>query len=315
MPNIGTPPWTRRRREWKEGIEKRFQDGEISREQADIELNGDPQETQNWLKEKGEDILCPKCPYPLRPEYQGKLVWLTGAPGSGKSTTALLLAKHKGFVYYEMDCFDFVMNPFIPANTDDDQYTLMKNQNPLVGKERAEREELVRVNEEIFDKWLAGKEMSEEDLKIVDARYKCLGEDIKRERKRVGGDWVIAGCATTKDDRDYVRKYLGPDLLMIIMHVDKETVGPRLKKRHEGEDDEVGEDGAEYLGKLTAVVEDKFPEEKNTEEIQLKGNESKEEVIERVNEVIENHFKKSKTEQKGGNVENVEMDNCKCLIQ
>lgn len=95
-----TPPWNTGNKEWIESVEKRYQDGEISREKADLKLklaNAEiSNEDQNWLKEKGEDILNPLCPYPLRPEHQGKLVWLTGTPGSGKSTTAHLLAKHKG---------------------------------------------------------------------------------------------------------------------------------------------------------------------------------------------------------------------------
>ena len=108
MPNIGTPPWERREKEeyyghggkkHQEIVEKRVQAGEITREEGDLELDYKYQE-EKWFREKGEDILCPKCPYPLRPEYQGKLVWLTGAPGSGKSTTALLLAKHKGTILW-----------------------------------------------------------------------------------------------------------------------------------------------------------------------------------------------------------------------
>ena len=104
MPNSGTPPWARRGKEGDYGhggkkhqelVEKRVQDGLITREEADLELDSKYQE-EKWFREKGEDILSPKCPYPLRPEFQGMLVWLTGAPGSDKSTTTLLLAKHKG---------------------------------------------------------------------------------------------------------------------------------------------------------------------------------------------------------------------------
>ena len=35
----------------------------------------------------------------------GKLIWITGPPGTGKSTTAQCLARDHGYVYYEADCF------------------------------------------------------------------------------------------------------------------------------------------------------------------------------------------------------------------
>ena len=101
MPNIGTPPWKKPeyQREKEEGrkrkIEARLARGEITQEEAGLELDHEYQQ-EKWLRENGEDINAPACPYPLRPEYQGRLVWLTGAPGSGKSTTARLLAKQKG---------------------------------------------------------------------------------------------------------------------------------------------------------------------------------------------------------------------------
>ena len=37
--------------------------------------------------------------------FQGRMIWMTGAPGMGKSTTAQILARNHGFVYYEADCF------------------------------------------------------------------------------------------------------------------------------------------------------------------------------------------------------------------
>ena len=37
--------------------------------------------------------------------FKGRIIWVTGAPGMGKSTTAQILARNHGFVYYEADCF------------------------------------------------------------------------------------------------------------------------------------------------------------------------------------------------------------------
>ena len=47
----------------------------------------------------GEPIEAPPCPYKIQPENQGKLLWITGAAGMGKSTSAQLLARNKGMYF------------------------------------------------------------------------------------------------------------------------------------------------------------------------------------------------------------------------
>ena len=44
----------------------------------------------------GDPIDAPPGPYQVQPEVQGQLLWLTGGPGTGKSTTAQLLGRLKG---------------------------------------------------------------------------------------------------------------------------------------------------------------------------------------------------------------------------
>ena len=77
----------------------------------------------------GDPISAPPGPYKVQPQVKGRFLWINGAPGLGKSTTAQLLAREKGiikivliifhhlfvgFVYYEMDCFFALRNPYIP---------------------------------------------------------------------------------------------------------------------------------------------------------------------------------------------------------
>ena len=48
-------------------------------------------------EDQGDPISAPPGPYTIQPHVRGKLLWLTGPPGLGKSTTAQLLAREKGF--------------------------------------------------------------------------------------------------------------------------------------------------------------------------------------------------------------------------
>ena len=44
----------------------------------------------------GDPIEAPPGPYKIQPDNQGKLLWITGSPGVGKSTSAQLLGRKKG---------------------------------------------------------------------------------------------------------------------------------------------------------------------------------------------------------------------------
>ena len=58
------------------------------------------------------------------------MVWLSGPPGAGKSTTALLMGKENGFVFWEADCTINGLNPYLPVDTDYATLALMQ-QPPL----------------------------------------------------------------------------------------------------------------------------------------------------------------------------------------
>ena len=68
------------------------------------------------LADSREPADAPSCHYKIQPENQGKLVWLSGPPGAGKSTTGQLMSKESDWVYYEADCTGSFINPFVPSD-------------------------------------------------------------------------------------------------------------------------------------------------------------------------------------------------------
>ena len=71
------------------------------------------------MLENRDPMEAPSCPYTIQREKQGKLVWLSGPPGVGKSTTGKLLAQKDNFIFYEGDCLMNHLNPFIPLDVEE----------------------------------------------------------------------------------------------------------------------------------------------------------------------------------------------------
>ena len=53
-----------------------------------------------------------------RPGTPGKVYWLSGPPGAGKSTTCQLMARNNDYIYYEADCVMQLINPFTDVHAD-----------------------------------------------------------------------------------------------------------------------------------------------------------------------------------------------------
>ena len=74
------------------------------------------------------------------------------------------------------------------------------------------------------------------DRRPSDYYFKLMAENIKAERERVGGDWIVAFALKKRLDRDIFRKIIGPDLLSIVLDISLDLVKERLQGRGEGED-------------------------------------------------------------------------------
>ena len=150
---------------------------------------------------EGDPVSSPPSHYKLQPERQGRLVWLSGPPGSGKSTLAQLMSKQHGFVYYEGDCFFNTTNPYIPPDVENPTVAQVK-QRKLVGEGVKERKEAGRACQKEMEVWVTG---GEPDWGVLEAGFRMMCQDVASERRRMGGDWVVAGVLFNSRLRDIAR--------------------------------------------------------------------------------------------------------------
>jgi len=235
------------------------------------------------LEDAYDDIEQPPGPYTVQPNNQGKIVWLTGAPGSGKSTTAQLLGRLHGYVYYEADCFASMKNPFVDLNSENPTMDQMK-QNFLKGKGAAERSAMIKGCSETWGKVMTG-ERDENTDKVLVQFYGAMCEDIKMLKKRIGGNWAIANVVLNKVVLQKMREVLGDDLICIHLQLEKEVKMNRLLERHEG--------GGKLVDMIEAVENqmDFTEDDKELVYSRISGDMTREDVVNRVLEAVKANSK------------------------
>ena len=119
----------------------------------------------------------------------------------GKSTTGQMLARDHGFVYYEGDCFGALKNPFNTLDTENPSMDQVKQRN-LNGPGAAERALLMKGTMPVFQDLMAGKPNESEPLMNY---YRALGEDVKKQKERIGGNWAIATVLHSQKCRDMMK--------------------------------------------------------------------------------------------------------------
>ena len=139
-----------------------------------------------------------------------------------------------GYVYYEGDCFHQTKNPYIPLNSANPSVDVI-HQKFLHGDGIEERRKICH-NAFVVIKIFKGDQnaFTEDDLEKLKHYYKHLCEDISRERRRVGGDWVIAYVAFNKELRQLIKSCLGPELDMVFLNMTDTEVEGRLRTRTRG---------------------------------------------------------------------------------
>merc|ERR1719510_1451005 len=238
------------------------------------------------LKEDREPMEAPKIPDYIKPQpgKLGKMLWFSGPPGSGKSTTAQLLARNNGYIYYEADCMSIFVNPFIDVHAPEPSIAQM-NQKPLKGLD----EKTIKAIEARGE---MSKKMSEDGYNFnpdeiaekFDIIVEATCEDIIRQRQRLGGDWATAFAVFSRAQRDIIRSTLGNDVIFFILHLTPETNHKRLVGRHG--------DGAEEFNKvfdsMTKMYESAGQDEENAFDLYITEDMTPDDVAQKVLDILEN---------------------------
>ena len=185
-----------------------------------------PEEAAEIRSRPKQPVTAPEVPFPLNPGKPGKLVVITGTPGAGKSTTAATIAKRANWVYYEGDGFTFGYNPYA-ATPNESQEDECSSAPALIGPGMADRWEALR------GAYLNGQQLEANlttDRSPTFHYFRLKAEDIKKERERVGGNFIVADAISERCNRDVIREVLD-DAIFVVLDIPDDLLKERLKNR------------------------------------------------------------------------------------
>ena len=157
--------------------------------------------------------------YIYRDCYTGRVLWISGAPGMGKSTSAQILGRNHSYVYYEGDSFGGLKNPFNKIDSENPSLDQIKMKNLkgtlktvsilpsslgeyFLGKGSTERAAFMNKAQEIWGPLMAGQEY---DKSVMTEYFGLMAQDIASQKKRIGGNWAVATVVFKRADRDVIR--------------------------------------------------------------------------------------------------------------
>ena len=244
----------------------------------------DPSNIMTWIPPEEAEVIrnrpkepasAPKVPYPLNPGNLGKIALITGPPGSGKSTAAGIIAKKHNWIFYEGDGFLLGFNPYVFPN--ESQVNARSDKPALIGPGMYAR--VIALGEFIKNQE-ARRKNETTDRSPTDRYLRMMAENVKRERERVGGDWVFVFAIGRKLDRDIFREVIGDDLINVVLDISLDLVKKRLSGRGQGEEELAANHWAYEPAQLN---------EPNTISFEIKDGVTREENADQIFDLIQNY--------------------------
>jgi len=180
-----------------------------------------------------------------------------------------------------VDCLINYLNPFVPLSVEEPtkagfrQKPIKVASKEFIDGSKLPKSAMEKIAQRRFDL------VTDDEMKPLS---ETMAKEIDRQRKRIGGNFVIAYAIATQEQRNHIREIL-PECNFITLTLSKETQKKRLLARH----DEMAE--AEIIKILTtlhALFELPGENERNTYNVDITDDMSRDDdVVEKVKQILE----------------------------
>ena len=261
-----------------------------------VSLSFDGQEAQKakWVSKdqlmeiasKRESCLTPTTVYKIQPEIQGKLLFLSGPPGSGKSTSGLLLAQNQNYVYYEADCFLNLQNPYLPLDVKEPSVAF-PSQPALKGFSLDTVKCATGITKD-YQALCDGKEYDKENIKQF---YMKMADHVKQEKQRIGGlNWVVAQAVPHRWLRQYIKDIIGPDCIFVVLSMSEETQVKRVQKRYANFDEDMKKFISDLVIGMAKQYDTAGDDEENAVNVYINPEDSEQDVIDKIMSAVQSYL-------------------------